>query len=214
MKMVKYLVVTLFITIGFSGCGATSNLNYTPPKQFNPNNIKNSKIVNKSFNEAWEELINNLTENSFVINNMNKDSGFINISFSSTNPSQYIDCGEWNGYFENMRGKANYYFKGEQSSQFTSMHGTSMVNTVSTKSLSGRINILLQKIEKAKQNVKVNVKYVLSGTNKYMYVYPPHTNYLNWSVGFSTKNSGQAQGGKTQCQTTGYLEEELLNYIK
>lgn len=213
MKKTLTSLIALFLGILFSGC-ASGSLNYTPPSSFEPNEIKNTKVINKTYEDSWKELINNLTENSFVINNMSKDSGFINISFSTNNPSQYIDCGEWNGHFKNMRGEANYNFKGEESTQFTSMHGTSMVNVISTKSLSGRINVLLQKVSEKQQKMKVNVKYVLTGTNKNMYVYPPRTNIVNWNVDFSTKNDGRAQGGQTQCQTTGYLEEQLLNYIK
>lgn len=46
-----------------------------------------------------------------------------------------------------------------------------------------------------------------------MLVYPPQTDYINWTVGFSSTEKGQTQMGQTQCQTTGVLETELLNYI-
>lgn len=113
-----------------------------------------TKVVNKEYSKAWDELVNNLTDNSFVINNMSKDSGFINISFSTTNPNTYADCGRWIGYFKNLRGEANYNFSGAESARFTTTHGTSMINVESTKSLSGRANILLQKIENKNKNLK------------------------------------------------------------
>ncbi|SKB57018.1 hypothetical protein [Malaciobacter marinus] len=211
-KLVKYILFTTTVAIAFTGC-AQSSLNYTPPSNFSAEKIPTSKIVNKEYGKAWDELVNNLTDNSFVINNMSKDSGFINISFSASNPNTYVDCGRWTGYFKNLRGEATYNFSGAESARFTTMNGTTMINVESNKSLSGRANILLQKIETKKQKMKVNVKYVLTGTNKNMVVYPAQTHYQNWTVGFSSHEKGQTQMGQTQCQTTGILETELLNYI-
>lgn len=146
-KLIKYTLFTTSVVIAFSGC-AQSSLSYTPPSNFNAEKIQTTKIVNKEYDKAWDELINNLSDNSFVINNMSKDSGFINISFSASNPNTYADCGRWNGYFKNLRGEATYNFSGAESARFTTMHGTTMINVESTKNLAGRANILLQKIEK------------------------------------------------------------------
>lgn len=211
-KWIKYGLVILTSSSIFTGC-AESALNYTPPSDFNTEKISTTKIINKDYNKTWDELVNNLSDNSFVINNMNKDSGFINISFSVSNPSLYSDCGRWIGYFKNLNGEANYNFSGAENAKLSTMNGTSMINIISTKTLSGRANILIQKIEDKKQKIKVNVKYILSGVNKNMVVYPEQIYYTNWTVDFSSNERGHSQTGQTQCQTTGLLETELLKYI-
>lgn len=209
-KLNTYIISSLFVGITFSGC-AKSSLTYTPP--FNTKKTTTTKIINKEYNKAWDELINKLTDNSFVINNIDKESGFINLSFSTQNPYSYANCGSWEGYFKNLRGESTYEFLGTENARFTTLAGTTMINVESTKSLSGRINILLQKIENKKLKIKVNVKYILNGTNKNMIPYPPQTYYENWTVSFSSLQKGQVQIGKTQCRTNGVLETTLLSYI-
>lgn len=213
MKISTIILLTFFSIFIFTGC-VQSSLNYTPPSNFNAEKIPTTKIINKEYNKAWDELVNNLTDNSFVINNINKDSGFINLSFSTSNPNTYVDCGRWVGHFKNLRVDETYNFSGADNARFTSKYGNSVINTVTTKELSGRINILLQKITEKDLKMKVNVKYILKGTNKNTLLYPIQTDYTNWDVVFSSKQAGRnTTGGQTQCQTTGVLEIELLNYI-
>lgn len=210
-KSVKIILSTVLVLL-FTAC-AQSTMNYTPPSNFNSNNIQTTKVINKDYNKAWDELVNKLSENSFVINNMSKESGFINLDFSITNPTKYVDCGRWNGHFKNLSGEANYNFSGVESSRYTNMAGTSMVNVESRKTLSGKINILLQKIEPMKQTYKINVKYVLSGIDTGHVVYPSQIVHQNWTVGFSSKERGRNSIGQIECQTTGMLEADLLNFI-
>ena len=63
----------------------------------NAYNVSNTITVNKSKEEVWKELIPQIGKNFFVINNLDKESGIINISYSG-DPERYIDCGEIYSY--------------------------------------------------------------------------------------------------------------------
>ena len=42
---------------------------------------------------VWDRLVKNMAKSFFVINNIDKDSRIINISYSSDKPQEYVDCG-------------------------------------------------------------------------------------------------------------------------
>lgn len=212
--MAKYIKIVLcsVATLFFTGC-AQSALNYTPPSNFNPDDIQTTKTISKDYNKAWDELVNKLSDNSFVINNMNKESGFINLDFSVSNPVSYVDCGRWIGYTKNLTGEANYNFSGAESTRF-SFISQSLTNVQRQTTLSGKINILLQEVSPKKLMYKVNVRYVLSSIDTRYITYPAQIVPINWAVKFGSKERGRNDsGGQTECQTTGKLEADLLNFI-
>jgi len=51
------------------------------------------KFVNKSPANVWDKLVKNMATSFFVINNIDKESRIINLSFSSDKPQDCIDCG-------------------------------------------------------------------------------------------------------------------------
>lgn len=83
-----------------SGC-ATSKIDYIPPL-IKP--INNQTIVNDSFDHVWDRLVKNITSNFFTINNIDKSSRLINVSFSSNKPQEFVTCGTSLREFSNARG--------------------------------------------------------------------------------------------------------------
>src|SRR5262249_7083662 len=71
-----------------SACG--SSLQYTAPNEIAPQ--ANSKTVAKTKDQVWSALVSGLSAQFFVINNIDKESGLINITYSG-DPELYIDCG-------------------------------------------------------------------------------------------------------------------------
>jgi hypothetical protein len=70
--------------------------------------------VERSKDEVWNELVAGLGAQFFVINNMDKASGFINVSYSG-DPEKYVDGGELYFQVENLRGPREYRFPGSKS---------------------------------------------------------------------------------------------------
>lgn len=212
MKKLFLIGSTLFLSLFFSGC-ISSNFNYTPPQNSN-NMVKNEKMVNGEFKKNWDTIVEKLSENSFVINNMNKDSGFINISFSTNQPSTYVDCGKWNGHFKNLRVDQNYHFNGADSRSYYSAMGAGAGQVQITTNLSGRINLLLKDLEDNQQKYKVNIKYILDLKTKAQAFHEQFPYHQNSNINFNTNGKGNIMpSGQTQCISNGYLENQILDYI-
>ena len=78
------------ITIGCATPG-TSTFDYTPPQK--PTKIQNETIVSKPFETVWDSFVRELAKSFYVINNIDKQSRIINVSFSTDTPETYVDCG-------------------------------------------------------------------------------------------------------------------------
>ena len=86
----KKINIVFICLITLSGC-ATSSLNYSPPST--SYTIKHSVQINEDFEVVWDRLVKNLASDFFVINNIEKNSRIINVSFSASKPTDFVDCG-------------------------------------------------------------------------------------------------------------------------
>jgi len=199
-----------FVTISLlAGC-ATSTANYTAPLHTStPLNSKNYSIP---FDDAWDKLVKNLSSDFFVINNIDKNSRLINVSFSSQKPSDFIDCGSTLRTFKNARGDQQYSYFAADSAQFTTTNGQGIVANVNRKTkLDGRVNIYVAPEEKG-TIVNVNTKYILGVE---MHIYPLGGSPLapsNFTADFSTKTS--YSGTDFSCYTKGTIENRVFAFLE
>jgi hypothetical protein len=108
MKNIKLTVIIMIILIILVGCaGVKGKIDYTPPLEVKEQ--KNSKVVPHSKDEAWKAMIDGISESFFAINNIEKDSGLINLSYSG-DPCRYIDCGSGKSTVSDLHGERNYSF--------------------------------------------------------------------------------------------------------
>ena len=77
MKQASKIIAVLILTI-LAGCAG--KFEYTRPTSLPT--LNNSVVINKSKDEVWKQIIPMLGKQFFVINNLDKDSGIINISYS------------------------------------------------------------------------------------------------------------------------------------
>ena len=212
MNKIHWLVITV-VALTLSGC-VSGELKYTKPK-IPKKPIQTSKVIDKDFNSSWKEMVANISTHHLVINNLEKDSGLINISFSSDNPSKYIDCGRWKGYVKNMQGRNDYEYKGEASTRFSHINGTNILTTNRTSNLTGRVNVLLQSVENNQTKINVNVRYVLSVKDRISTSQPNvYPGVDTWYISLGTNQTGRNSSGQTQCISNGSLEKLLLGYVK
>jgi len=150
--------ITALSTLLLASC-ATSTAHYAPPS---PSSVTNTKFVDKPFDVVWDALVKELSGDFFVINNIDKNSRLINISFSSQTPSEFVDCGQSTRTFKNARGEQTYAYKTSDSTSFTTANDQGHAfNWRRTSRLDGRTNIYVAP-EKAGTNITVNTKYVVS----------------------------------------------------
>lgn len=150
MKKLMYLL-TIFVltTILFQGCVSVSAA-YTPPIEENTLN-KYSKIIDKNFDEVWESLINYSASTFFGIENFEKESGLLTLSFGASNPEEFITGGYWEtdvGY-----GRNQFHFEGDY---------VEYLSVYQNGTLNGKMNIFVKKINESSSQVVINARYVFS----------------------------------------------------
>lgn len=221
---------TLILLAAFMAACATpgrSDYNYSPPNGESP---INKMVVEEQFSVVWDRLVGGLAESFFVINNIEKESRIINVSFSTSEPERYVDCGTTMREFAYGGESRNYTYRTAESSSFKfagkwgAYQNLPMVAEISRDTtLEGRANIYVAP-HGEKTLVSVNAKYVLSvratgvahGYNLYGTLMrsdrmPPETNTMS----FTTLEPGHevwgANGEVVECLTQGILEENVLS---
>lgn len=191
-----------------TGC-ATSSLNYTPPTGAT---VVNSKTVTKDFDKTWDALVRQLSSDFFVINNIDKSSRLINVSFSASQPSEYVDCGSTIRKFSNARGEQVYSYRAADSSQFAVTNAQNMAfNATRTTKLEGRVNIYVAPSTGTSTDISVNTKYVLTVTfNAVGFDGNPGGGNTS-TFDFSTKSPHESQA--LTCYAKGTLEAKILDMV-
>ena len=96
--------------------------------------------LNKNFNTVWNKVIDYSSRSFFGIDNFEKDSGLITLSYSG-DPTGYVNCGkfDYDGFISNGTQVKDYFGTFQE---FAKMYYNA--------SLNGRMNILVKKIMKTK----------------------------------------------------------------
>lgn len=200
----KTVLAITALCLGGGGC-ATSTTNYTPPTE---TRVVNTKFVNKPFDVVWDGLVKELSGDFFVINNIDKNSRLINISFSSQRPSEFVDCGITFRTFKNARGDQSYMYKTADAANFTAANDQGHVfNLRRTSRLEGRTNIYVAP-EGAGTNITVNTKYVISISMAATAIDGRPAGTENFIFDPSTKQT--FSNGSVTCAAMGAIEERIL----
>lgn len=231
MKKLTCLLVLVMLVNGCATVG-TNTFNYTKP-QFQK--IDNSMIIEEPFEKVWDKLVEKLSQSFFIINNINKDSRIINVSFATNEPKQYIDCGDTVRTFEKGKQKETYSYNVAETSQYRTSRGTFGVRLLEDvwkrkTSLEGRINIYVAPIDKNSTKVTVNVRYILTvKASGVAYQLHPYNNVILSSnllggavssLGFTTNQDNKENWGTIEnptyvtCHSTSKLENKILDMIR
>ncbi len=199
-----FILAVVVILIG----GCAGKFTYMQPTQ----NYKaiNSVAVDKPRADVWKKIIPLLGGSFFVINNLDKESGLINVSYSG-NPVKYVDCGVIDSSVKDMQGRKTYNFPAAAAYvEYETMHdGENLLFIKRKMNLEGRINIIVQEVSATSTLVTVNTKYVLT---KDVLISNPQgqSHHANDSISFNTNGSASFPEPIT-CYATGALEHEVLS---
>ena len=152
----KKLIATfsLFLLISCATVGPTGT--YVEP--FGKYSESYSYDVNAGFDEAWSALIDYPSTAFFGIDNFEKDSGLLTLSFGVEDPNQYLDCGTilvMNGGNVTFDGSYVNYARIYNSAEF-----------------SGLMNISVREIDENTSNIRVNTRYIFTTTGQYLFILP------------------------------------------
>jgi hypothetical protein len=219
-KTSPFLVILIIL---LNGCAtqAFSTAHYNEKESIR---INNEAVVNKSFESVWSDLVKNLAKSFFDVNNIEKDSRLINVSFSTDVPEKYIDCGNTTRTFSQGSEKLNYNYDVAKDSAYKYGAGRSNDGSLAfvghvkrSTNLEGRINIYVAP-NGENTEVSVNTRYILTmlingsvnteNANGYVVssqpiVQPPSI------ISFNTNKSNKSNEG-VSCFANGVLETEIL----
>ena len=227
--MIKYLALLLPL----AGCATqgTSSSQYTLGSR---STVVNEATVDGSYGAVWDSLVRDLAKSFYVINNIDKESRIINVSFSSSDAEEYVDCGRTQRTFTdggvtesfNYAVAAKSTFKVAASRQeHPSMSNYSVFRRESQ--LEGRANIYIAPVagDLGKTTVSVNARYVLS-TKVRGEAFAKHVsgNILargrspdeTYTYTFNTAGTGSLDAGSgvtVTCFSKGKLEGEVLAFL-
>lgn len=206
-----FSLFTVLATVGaLSGCAG--KVEYTQPAALSK--IDTSVTIKEPKDVVWKRIVRNLSKEFYVINNIDNESGLINVSYSS-NPEAVIDCGRVKSYVKNARGERTYEFAGaSQSEEYEIMdmeHGNGLFAVNRRISVEGRANIVVQSETPSQTDISVSVKYVVTKALTLRSPTSPIPVNLNDTVSFNSGSSGIFQGaGETICRSTGKFESDIL----
>lgn len=213
--MKKASLIAVAATVVLGGC-ASAKMDYNPGVA---SEIKSQLDVNEPFDIVWNRLVKSLSSDFFVINNIEKESRIINVSFSSDSPEKYVDCGTTSREFVNARGKQVYTYKTAGSARFTTIVPANglAINVNRTTKLEGRANIYVASSGKNSTTVSVNVKYVIPVSLDYIDLTGRPAGHQSVNFDLSTKQpyrENSSDSDKVFCASNGVLEGKILEYAK
>jgi len=178
----------------------------------------NTKSVERPRDAVWNSTVPELGKQFFVINNLDKSSGLINISYSG-DPEKYIDCGRVTSYVKNARGERTYDFPGSKAQQsYEVMNaGVGLFFLDRRMTLEGRVNLVFEETSSITTKVTANTRYSVTRSQDIRDVNGASrtfTHTISFNSGSGASFPGSADGRATECVSTGALEREILAIIR
>jgi len=150
MKKQFYIYVSVCVLpLLLAGCISSKSI-YKPPTHESFQQLYTNEFK-KPYNEVWDALINYSASTFFGIENFEKESGLLTLSFGASNPQEYITGGYWKT--DVVYGINELHFEGDYVEYLTLYQNGTLV---------GKMNIVVKKIDDNNTRVVVNARYVFS----------------------------------------------------
>lgn len=229
MKLTPSFTLAISGTLLLTACAAVepSTSDYARPEPIA--NSNNEVVIDNSFDAVWNEMVKNLSDSFFVINNIDRESRLINLSFSADDPTEYIDCGTTTRDFEHKGKTETYKYPVAGDNTYKMMKtwnppiNLPLVYEIFRDSqLEGRINVYVAPLGETTTELSVNTRYVysvqVSGTMTAYNAFgtpvgtEPLTTETYEGPAFNTGQTGTSQNPSENitCTSNGTLEERLL----
>ena len=223
--------ITLLILCTGCATQGSNTFNYVPN---DPITIRNEKTVTKPQAAVWDELVRELSKSFFVINNIERESRIINVSFNSNSPGEFVDCGRTTRSYTQGEKVERYDYEVAGFSTFKvaairqehpAFANYSLIRR--EPSLEGRSNIYVapDPSDSSRTVISVNTRYILTirirGDN-----FAEHASGNKQARGslsevtrsyiFNTNKPSREQSGEITivCFGRGKLETDILNMVR
>ena len=210
MKTILVIIVAAFLV------ACAGKVDYTRPTAVVPPG-SNSKIIDRPRDTVWSTAVPELGKRFFVINNLDKSSGLINISYTG-DPDKYVDCGRIISFVKNARGERTYNFAGSSAQQsYEIMESGGLFFIDRRMTLEGRVNLIFEEVSPSQTRVTANTRYVVQRTRAIRAAANNASQTLSDSISFKSASSASFPGHESQaaqCAATGALEQEILEALR
>ncbi|MGQ2996313.1 MULTISPECIES: hypothetical protein [unclassified Variovorax] len=207
------IVVAIALASALAGCAG--KLDYIRPPALGA--AENSKIINKPRQAVWDAAVPQLGKEFFVINNLDKSSGLINISYTG-DPEKYIDCGRIVSYVKNARGERTYDFAASKQQMTYEVMTSNLFFLNRQMNLEGRVNLIFEEVGPDQTRVSANTRYVVKRDLTVRDVREKsqsRSDVVNFNTNTSASFPPSNEFGDTAtCQASGVLEREILSNIR
>ena len=205
-KILSYFaVIALLLSCAAEKEKLKENVGKYVPPNIDDSNFKNSIVTEKNFDETWTSLIDFVSDSFFKIENLEKDSGLLTLSFGSNDAANFIDCGDF---------EYTLFFTGEEFKGSYIDYAKSGLLAV----LEAKMNINIQKIDNESTKISINTNYTYSTQHALGY-YDPELNqtYSFESGGYQTIDVINPIKGSIPtrtCKSTNFAENAIFNVIQ
>jgi hypothetical protein len=213
-----------------TGCAKNglSTYSYSKPNSYE---FSNEIIVDTNFEKVWDGMVAELAKTFFTINNIDKASRIINVSFYSQDADKYIDCGQ--SHRKTTRGDItrayDYPVAGDNSYTLEGPGAEFIEWSLQIHrdvKIEGKINIYLAPISNDKTKVSTNVRFIrkiyVSGENIATHINGGIVSRVpikdkNFVDSFSTNEiyrKKELDGTEIICLSKGVLENMILDIAR
>ncbi len=199
-----------------AGCASASISLRSPDISVRPNYTKE---VNRPKDSVWNDTVAALGQRFFVINNLDKSSGLINISYNG-DPARYVDCGSFTVTISGPGEKTQTISGAAADAQYETVapmppYGIpGPVQVHRQMSLEGRVNVIFEALTPETTRVTTATRYVLTRKLTASNGSVPQTD----TIGFNADEKGSfprlGTNPTLECVSTGELEKSILSVVR
>jgi hypothetical protein len=210
------LLVAIVTLLGVAACAGKVDY-IRPTTQVAPSS--NVKTIERPREAVWNASVPELGKQFFVINNLDKSSGLMNISYTG-DPERYIDCGRITSFVKNAQGERTYAFAGAKAQQVYEIMnpGVGLFFIDRRMNLEGRLNLIFEEVGPTTTRITANTRYVVTRTQTIRNAANNFPQTGADTISFNTTAGaafpGNSQGQSAECVSTGALEREVLSAVK
>lgn len=173
---------------------------YTPPGA--DTNLDYKRSIHADFDTTWSALIDHASTTFFAIENFEKNSGLLILSFGASDIPEFVDCGHWSYHFyeqHNAFQSTRIDFDGPYAFWIESeVEGT----------LQGKMNIRVREMTPTRTDVVVSAKYILRDRNGDRWVFSSGN-----SATIEPRNRTAGTVATRTCQPTHRAERSIIDAL-
>lgn len=207
----RNLTPVLLLPLVLGGCESTkpTSMSYLGPVR---QTIQNTATVKEPFDVVWSRLIEKLAGDFFVMNNADKASRIINLSFKANPAIRFVDCGTTKRVFVDKDGNDSVTtYETAGNARYSVNQGSKIYTNDRKTALSGRADIVV-KAGKNETTVSVTAKYTFTTTYEVF-------NEKGKPIGIK-KSTAPARfttgspylGDVITCRSNGSVEKRILSH--